>query len=67
MLLANAILDKPVDSTFLLSCYKNQKPVPVFLKNRLPVFVVYMPADGSDGENIWYFGDVYGLLQHTPL
>ena len=67
MLLANAILDQPVDSNFLLACYRDQKPVPVYLKNRLPVFVVYMPADASDGETIWYFGDVYGLLRRTPL
>jgi len=64
ILLANAILSEPVDSNYLLSCYRDQKPVPIVLKNRLPVFVVYMPADASDGENIWYFGDVYGLLRN---
>jgi murein L,D-transpeptidase YcbB/YkuD len=67
ILLANAMLDQPVDSNFLLACYRNQKPVPLFLKNRLPVFVVYMPADAPEAENMWYFGDVYGLLNRTPL
>jgi murein L,D-transpeptidase YcbB/YkuD len=67
ILLANAILDHPVDSNFLLACYHNQKPAPVFLQRRLAVFVVYMPAEASDSENIWYFGDVYGLLGRVPL
>ena len=67
ILLANAILDEPVDSNFLSACYRDQKPVPIMLKKRLPVFVVYMPAEASDAENTWYFGDVYGLLNSVPL
>lgn len=63
ILLANQILDGKVDSNYLKSCLRDQKPVPVYLEKRIPVFVIYMPATADDQGKITYFRDVYGLLK----
>ncbi|MFI5153965.1 MAG: L,D-transpeptidase family protein [Chitinophagales bacterium] len=63
ILLANQILDGKVDSNYLKSCLRDQKPVPVFPDKRIPVFVIYMCATPDDQGNINYFRDVYELMK----
>lgn len=60
--LANNILDTEIDSTFLQSCLKNQQPITLTLSNPVPVFVIYMPVEADNKNEIRYFNDVYSLL-----
>ena len=61
--LANHILHEKLDTTFLLSCFKEQKPIPVLLDKPIPVFVVYMMAEADPAGNIRYYKDIYNLLK----
>jgi murein L,D-transpeptidase YcbB/YkuD len=57
------LLEHTLDTAFLQSCYRQQKPVYETLKQPVPVFTVYMPAwPGPDGKMI-YYKDVYRLLK----
>lgn len=60
--LANYLLQKPLDTAFLQSCIKNQKPVIVPFPNPVRVFVVYMLAEADDTGKVNYYKDVYRLL-----
>jgi L,D-transpeptidase YcbB len=59
--LANYLLENKLDSDFLKACYKDLKPMPNNLDKRVPVFVVYMPAEAGD-ESVTYFKDIYQLF-----
>jgi murein L,D-transpeptidase YcbB/YkuD len=61
--LANAILPAPVDEGYLAACFKDEKPQVLPLDNPLPVFVVYMCAEGDGSGAVKYYDDVYGLLK----
>jgi len=58
--------EKP-DSSFLLSCLKDQKPVHLPLKSQAPVLMDYMPADADDSGRISYSSDLYGLYTGPSL
>lgn len=60
--LANYLLQKPLDTAFLQSCIKNQKPVNISLPNPVRVFVVYMLAETDHTGKVNYYKDVYRLL-----
>lgn len=60
--LADYLLKKPLDTAFLQSCIKNQKPVNLSLPNPVRVFVVYMLAEADDTGRVIYYKDVYRLL-----
>lgn len=60
--LANALLENQVDESYLNACYKDEKPEVKAIKNPVPVFIVYMCADASQGDSVRYYKDVYGLL-----
>jgi murein L,D-transpeptidase YcbB/YkuD len=60
--LGNRLLNNTLDTTFLLSCFKEQKPIPLKLDQPVPVFVVYMPVETSTSGKIRYYKDVYKLM-----
>jgi L,D-transpeptidase YcbB len=61
--LGNHILHDKLDTTFLQSCFKEQKPIPVSLDEPVPVFVVYMMAEADPAGKIRYYRDIYNLLK----
>lgn len=61
--LAGLLLNNALDTTFLQSCLKEQKPVPISIKKKVPVFVVYMPAEIDTCNRAVYYKDVYDLLR----
>jgi murein L,D-transpeptidase YcbB/YkuD len=61
--LGNRLLNNTLDTTFLQSCFKEQKPIPIQLEKPVPVFVVYMPVEASNSGSISYYKDVYKLLK----
>jgi murein L,D-transpeptidase YcbB/YkuD len=61
--LGNRLLNNTLDTTFLQSCFKEQKPIPIQLEEPVPVFVVYMPVEASNSGKISYYKDVYKLLK----
>ena len=60
--LGNYLLDNKLDSNFLKACYKDKEPIFNDLKEKVPVFVVYMPAEFV-GDSVVYYKDVYGLFR----
>jgi len=60
--LGNRLLAGKLDTNFLRSCFKEQKPVPVVLGEPVPVFSVYMPAMVDAGGKIRYYKDIYKLI-----
>ncbi|MBL0272912.1 MAG: L,D-transpeptidase family protein [Chitinophagaceae bacterium] len=61
--LGNLLLAGKLDTTFLQSCFKEQKPIPVLLEKPVPVFAVYMPAVADTSGKIRYYRDVYKLIR----
>lgn len=61
--LGNRLLVNQLDTTFLQSCFKEQKPIPIILENIVPVFVVYMPVETLPSGSVCYYKDVYKLLK----
>jgi L,D-transpeptidase YcbB len=61
--LGNRLLAGKLDTNFLQSCFKEQKPVPVLLKKPVPVFSVYMPVTVDAGGKVYYYKDVYKLMK----
>jgi murein L,D-transpeptidase YcbB/YkuD len=61
--LARLILNDKLDTTFLQSCLKDQKPVPVNVKVKVPVFIVYMPVEVDSNNSVVYYKDVYDFIR----
>ena len=61
--LGNRLLSGKLDTAFLQSCFKEQKPVPVQVKKPVPVFVVYMPVSADEKGKLYYYKDVYKLMK----
>jgi len=61
--LGNHLLANRLDTTFLQSCFKEQKPIPLLLEKPVPVFVVYMPAVADTSGKVRYYKDVYKLIK----
>ncbi len=61
--LAQAFLPGKIDTEFLESCEKNQKPVFLKLSTLVPVFVVYMTAEYEADGTVKFLKDVYHLLK----
>jgi murein L,D-transpeptidase YcbB/YkuD len=61
--LADAVLTNKVDADFLNACYKDQQPQVIPLSSPIPVFVVYMCAEGAEDGSVNYYKDVYSLLK----
>ena len=57
------LLNHQLDTAFLQSCYKQQKPVFETLPAAVPVFTVYMPAWPVSPGKIQYYKDTYRLLK----
>jgi murein L,D-transpeptidase YcbB/YkuD len=60
--LANFLVDNTLDSNFLKACYKDQLPRPMNLNKKVPVYVVYMPAEAR-GDSVYCYKDVYKLFK----
>jgi murein L,D-transpeptidase YcbB/YkuD len=61
--LANHLLHEKLDTTFLQSCFKEQKPIPVLLDKPVPVFVIYRMAETDPAGKVRYYRDIYKLLK----
>lgn len=61
--LADALLVNKVDAGFLKACFKDQQPQVIQIAHPVPVFVVYMCAEGDSTGAVSYFHDVYGLIK----
>ncbi len=61
--LGNHLLSHKLDTAFLQSCYREQKPVYQKLVASVPVFVVYMPAQADSKGKIIYYKDIYRVLK----
>ena len=61
--LANLILPTPVDSFFVQSCLKDEKPMELNLVNAVPVFVIYSTVNVDSNNNVVYYKDVYSLFK----
>lgn len=57
------LLNHQLDTAFLQSCYKQQKPVYETLPMPVPVFSVYMPAWPVSPGKILYNRDIYRLVK----
>jgi L,D-transpeptidase YcbB len=60
--LGNYLLDNKIDTALVNACIKGQEPIILKIKEKVPVFVVYMPAQVS-GDSVIYHKDVYHLFQ----
>jgi murein L,D-transpeptidase YcbB/YkuD len=61
--LGNMLLSNKIDDNYLISCLKDQKPVPVQLDKPVPVFVIYATAEVDDQGAVQYNKDVYHLFR----
>ena len=61
--LGNHLLHERLDTSFLQSCFKEQKPIPLLLEDPVPVFVVYMMAETDPAGNVRYYKDIYNLIK----
>lgn len=59
--LGNHLLKNRLDTSFLLACMKDEKPIAIQLEQPVPVFVVYMLAEPGDNGAVMYYDDVYRL------
>lgn len=62
LLLGSRLLNDALDTTYLQSCYKDQKPVYRKLPKPIPVFSVYLPVSYRESGILEYHKDVYRLL-----
>ena len=58
--LGNYLLNS-LDSSYLKACLKDQNPVTITLKQRVPVFVVYIPAE-APADTVKFYKDIYKLF-----
>ncbi len=61
--LGNRVLSNKLDTAFLQSCFREQRPIYKPLSAPVPVFVVYMPVMTDAKGKIIYYKDVYRLLK----
>ena len=61
--LGNYLLNGQLDSAYLQSCLKDQKPITLELKKPVPVFVVYRSVEINEADKVEYYKDLYGLLK----
>lgn len=61
--LGNYLLKNKLDTAYLLSCYKDQKPIPVNFEEPVPVFVIYMLAEPQRDGKVKYYKDIYKLMK----
>ena len=62
LLLGSRILKDALDTTYLQSCYKDQKPVYRKLPKPIPIFSVYLPVSFRESGILEYHRDVYRLM-----
>ena len=60
--LAQKVLPSGIDTTFLQSCFKEQKPVDKLLNQPIAVFSMYMPFFPASRTKLSFYKDVYKLL-----
>lgn len=59
--LANKLLNNRVDTNLINACIEGLEPITLKTDNKVPVFVVYLPA-GIENDSIAYYHDVYKLF-----
>lgn len=59
--LGRSLLENRLDTSYLLSCFRDQKPAPVALGKPVPVFVVYQTVGVEPGGKLAWYKDVYQL------
>ncbi len=63
MLLGNYLLEKQLDTLYLQSCLKEQKPAYLPLMAPIPVLVFYTLVHPQPGGGVRYYPDTYKLFQ----
>jgi len=63
MELANNILPQPIDSSFVASCLRDQKPLPFPVAAPVPVLVTYLVTNPDLAGPSPFYKDVYGLFK----
>lgn len=61
--LGNRLLANRLDTNFLQSCFRDQKPVPLQLDAPVPVIAAYIPVTVDRAGKVKYHKDVYQLLK----
>lgn len=61
-LLGDILTDHRLDTAMLNSCLRDQQPVPVDLRPRVPVFVLYNTVQAYPDGTVHWFKDIYHLL-----
>lgn len=61
-LLGDILMDHRLDTAMLNSCLRSQQPVPVDLRPRVPVFVLYNTVQAYPDGTVRWFKDIYHLL-----
>jgi murein L,D-transpeptidase YcbB/YkuD len=61
-LLGDILMDHRLDTVMLNSCLRNQQPVPVDLRPKVPVFVLYNTVQAFPDGTVRWFKDIYHLL-----
>lgn len=61
-LLGDILMDHRLDTVMLNSCLRDQQPVPVDLRPRIPVFVLYNTVQAYPDGTVRWFKDIYHLL-----
>jgi len=59
--LGRSLLENRLDTSYLLSCFRDQKPAPVALEKPVPVFVVYQTVGVDPGGKLAWYKDIYQL------
>jgi murein L,D-transpeptidase YcbB/YkuD len=60
-LLGDILMDHRLDTVILNSCLRDQQPIPVDLRPRAPVFVLYNTAQAYPDGTVRWFKDIYHL------
>lgn len=63
MELANNILPQPIDSSYVASCLRDQKPMPFPVAAPIPVLVTYLITNPDLVGAAPFYKDVYGLFK----
>jgi hypothetical protein len=59
--LGRSLLENRLDTTYLLSCFRDQKPVPIAIGKPVPVFVVYQTVGVDPAGKLAWYKDIYQL------
>ena len=63
--LAQKVLPSGIDTAYLQSCFKEQKPIDKILSQPIAVFSMYMPVFPVSATKLSFYSDVYKLTSSS--